>query len=416
MILKRVGRSPLFRNPQSAIRNSLCLVRAPALVALTSVVLLSGCQTGPRLPDSMRSMWVTRFDYKSAEDVRRIVDNCADSGINTILFQVRGNGTMFCKSSLEPWADELGGRDPGFDPLAEACKAAKQRGVQLHAWVNVMPAWRGKNAPQNPEQLYNKHPDWFWYDQKGERQPLTSFYVSLNPCLPEVRAYLVEVFRDLVRRYPVDGLHMDYIRFPNEPPAIPSGSGIDYPRDAKTLALYKAETGLAPDDDPAKWKAWRTEQVSRLVADIHAMVRKTRPAAALTASVGSVRENGLSHFQDARQWLTEGNIDAVFLMNYTAELDKFVTRNKPWLDAKYRQPVVPGLWFDSKRPVEENASVVRQQIEAAMESAGHFCIFTYSSLFDSRDEVLAKQDNTGARNREIRRRAVLPMLRSLAAR
>jgi hypothetical protein len=146
------------------------------------------------------------------------------------------------------------------------------------------------------------------------------------------------------------------------------------------------------------------------------MMRKTRPSAALTASVGSVRENGLSHFQDGRQWMADDSVDAVFLMNYTSDLDKFVSRNKPWLEAPTGKRVVPGLWFDGKRPTEENTSVVRQQIEAAMESVGHFCIFSYSSLFESRDDVVARQNEEASRKREYRRRELLPYLKSLAVR
>jgi uncharacterized lipoprotein YddW (UPF0748 family) len=102
-----------------------------------------------------------------------------------------------------------------------------------------------------------------------------------------VRAYLVEVFREIVERYPVRGLHLDYIRFPSEPPAIPSGSGLDYPRDRHTLALFAAETGLAPEGDPAAWSAWRTQQVTRLVREIREMLSRSRPDAALSAAVGA---------------------------------------------------------------------------------------------------------------------------------
>ena len=212
-----------------------------AVVFVGGLVLLSsvGC-VGPQITQPMRAIWVTRFDYKTESDVARIVDNCANAGFNAILFQVRGNGTAFYDSKLEPWADELGGKDPGFDPLALAVERAHSHDVELHAYVNVMPAWRGTEPPEDPEQLYNAHPEWFWYDQHGDRQALSSFYVSLNPCLPEVREYIVAVFEDLAARYDIDGLHLDYIRFPNEPPATPKGSGIDYPHDAKTLALYEA--------------------------------------------------------------------------------------------------------------------------------------------------------------------------------
>lgn len=359
-----------------------------------------------------RAIWVTRFDYNKPDDIRRIVKNCADGGFNAILFQVRGNGTAFYKSNIEPWAVELGGKDPGFDPLTIACEEAHKRNVQLHAWVNVMPAWRGIKPPENPEQLYNKHPEWFWYDQEGKRQALSSFYVSLNPCLPEVRKYIVDVFRDIVTRYPIDGLHLDYSRFPNEPPAIPAKSGIDYPRDARTLSLYAAATGKKPDDDKDAWNQWRTDQVSQLVSEIRAMMRQEKPGMMLTSAVGAVRKNALTHFQDGLRWLNDDFVDAVVLMNYVNERRDYAERIDPWLMGKKRGVVVPGLYSREMpgKSTTDAAEISKLQLTDSISKTGTVCIFAYASLFDSADDSeLAKQDEKGAKMREIRRKVLLPM-------
>ncbi len=364
----------------------------------------------------MRAIWVTRYDYTTADHVKRIIADCDDAGFNTVLFQVRGNGTAFYDSNLEPWADELGGTDPGYDPLALACAEAHARGMDLHAWVNVMPAWRGRTPPTKAEQLYNQHPEWFWYAADGQRQALTSFYVSLNPCLPEVRDYLVAVFEDLVSRYEIDGLHMDYIRFPNERPERGAADLPDFPRDARTLALYKQDTGKTPDEDIEAWNKWRTAQVSRLVADIHDMMRRAKADAALSASVGSVRENALRHFQDGRRWMDEGDLDFAILMNYTDSPEEFAQRIEPWLADRPDVPVVPGLWFGRHqgKPVEEATDAVQQQIDIAREQTGNFCIFAYASLFDSPDEELTDQSEAQKRRRQTRREILLPSLRELA--
>ncbi|RMF86002.1 MAG: hypothetical protein D6744_00445 [Planctomycetota bacterium] len=380
-----------------------------ALVATLLSLLLTGCQATPH---ATRAIWVTRFDYKSQADVERIVENCTDAGFNTILFQVRGNGTAFYRSNLEPWAEQFGFQDPGFDPLAVAIAAAHARGAELHAWVNVMPAWRGVNPPTHADQLYNKHPEWFWYDQHGNRQALSRFYVSLNPCLPEVRKYLVAVFEDLASRYEVDGLHLDYIRFPNEPPATPRGSGIDYPRDERTLAMFFEATGATPDDDPAAWDQWRTDCVTQLVAAISEMLRRTRPQAQLSAAVGSVRERALHHFQDGRRWLEDGLLDFAVLMNYTDDPSVFAQRIEPWLEIETDAPIVPGLWFGRHEgvPPEQAARKVAEQIEIARRLTGGFCVFAYSSLFDSSDEELTSQDAEQRELRAVRRRIILPVI------
>lgn len=386
------------------------LAFALGLLALAVV----GCAPRPATVRDWRAIWVTRFDYKTEADVQRIVGNCADAGFNQIVFQVRGNGTAFYKSKLEPWAVELGGKDPGWDPLAVAVRAARARKVGLHAWVNVMPAWRGTKPPQNPDQLYHKRPEWFWYDQHGNRQALCDFYVSLNPCLPEVRDYLVDVFEEIVARYEVDGLHLDYIRFPNEPPAIPRGSGLDYPRDAKTVELYRSVTGKAPDDDQESWNRWRTEQVTQLMTDIQSMMRRVRPAAALTTAVGPIPARALTHFQDGFAWRERGLVDAVILMNYVDEPAEFSKRLDVWLAKPAPAALVPGPWFGrhaGKTP-EQAAEQLARQIAIARERSGNFCLFSYGSLFDSSDRgELARQTTEQQRVREIRRRVLIPVIK-----
>ncbi|QOJ15437.1 MAG: family 10 glycosylhydrolase [Planctomycetia bacterium] len=391
---------------------------------LILVVIPAGCAkrsahepaAAPSALAEARAIWVTRFEYRTADDVRRIIRNCADAGFNVVIFQVRGNGTAFYRSRLEPWAVELGGRDPGFDPLAVACDEARARRVQLHAWVNVMPAWRGTQPPVDERQLYNRKPEWFWYDQEGKRQALSSFYVSLNPCLPEVRQYLVEVFREIVAEYPVDGLHLDYIRFPSEPPASPRGGKTDYPRDAVTLAIYKAETGRAPDDDVAAWKLWRTECVTRTVADIRAMMRQVRPAAVLTAAVISVRENGLNRHQDAVRWVNDDLVDAAILMNYTDDPAEFDRRIDPWLLARQRGLVIPGLNVGrhANKPAEEAHAAIRRMMDIGVERTGTFAVFSYSALFDRQERTEGGDADRDAQTRAARREALLPVRRSAA--
>src|SRR5262245_40426125 len=124
----------------SSVSQPLRVVRTSAGLLVLMLGLI-GCQAAaPRLANPTRAIWVTRFDYRTADDVAQIMEHCQSAGLNTVMFQVRGNGTAFYRSRREPWAQELGGKDPGFDPLEVACREAHARHIQLHAWVNVMPA------------------------------------------------------------------------------------------------------------------------------------------------------------------------------------------------------------------------------------------------------------------------------------
>ncbi len=348
---------------------------APLVLPLAAL-LASGCATpSPRVVGPVRALWVTRFDYRTEDDVRRIVAETSEAGFNTLMFQVRGNGTAFWRSSLEPWADELGGRDPGFDPLAVAVEAAHARGVELHAWVNVMPSWRGATPPSDPAQLWNARPDWHWFDRGGTRQPLVDgFYVSLNPCLPEVRRYLVDVFRELVAGYEVDGLHLDYVRFVDD--LVEADA---YPRDPRTVALFFSEHGRMPraegDDAFARWKG---EQVTKLVRAIRAMVDEERPELILSAAVGAVPEGPADrHHRDSAGWAREGLVDAVFPMNYAKDPAEFSRRADAWRRLGSPVRVVTGVHVGPDRPPD----VLARLLAHAVQRSPHVCLFAYSFLF-----------------------------------
>jgi uncharacterized lipoprotein YddW (UPF0748 family) len=152
------------------------------------------------------------------------------------------------------------------------------------------------------------------------------------------------------------------------------------------------------------------------VTDIHDMLRRTRPRIPLTTAVGSVRENGLRHFQDAKAWMKNGLVDAVILMDYVDEPKQFGERIDPWLEIDAPVPVVPGLWFGRHRgqTVEEAVGQVKEEIEIARQKTGDFCIFSYAGLFDTREREPIQQRRQSEDVRAKRREILLPYLREIA--
>ena len=324
-----------------------------------------------------KALWMVRRAWRSPDEIASAMEQCRQAGFNTVLFQVRGNATVHYASPYEPWDEEYRGGPPSFDPLAVACTEAHRRGMALHAWVNVMPAWHGDAPPADRRQLYNAHPDWFLHDQRGRRQPLNGrFYASLNPCLPEVREYLVMVFTDIVRRYPVDGLHLDYIRIPLD--EAPKGS--DYPRDQRTLSLYSQATGKRPEQDKASWNRWRTQQVTQLVWQIRSAVIKTRPGTRLTTAclpdIGFARQD---YFQDGPTWLKQSLVDLVFVMNYTESLSAFQRRQSEWLQASGNAWIAPGISLSV--PDHKTTKAVADQVRQAQAWGRGLCIFSSTNFF-----------------------------------
>ena len=358
-----------FHGPKS--HSAPAPIRLALLVTFGASVFGGGCAPkvrGPALDKQPRAIWVTRWDYKTPADIDRIVADVAGLGLNTVFFQVRGQGTVLYRSRLEPWADEIGGRDPGFDPLRVAVAAAHRQGLALHAWINTMPGWKGKRPPANPRQLYNARPGWFLYDRAGRRQPLSDHYVILNPALPEVRAHLSAVCREIVMGYEIDGLHLDYIRFVTDE----SGAGRDYPYDVRTLRLYRDATGLAPHDDRRRWHHWREEQITNVVRQIREVLRRTRPGLPLTAAVlGDRQKARQTSFQDAETWLRAGLVEAICPMAYRQMPEEFSRLISDWRAHAHGRPVIPGIGIYNHR--SDRASF--EQIRMAARWGDGFVLF-----------------------------------------
>jgi uncharacterized lipoprotein YddW (UPF0748 family) len=235
----------------------------------------------------------------------------------------------------------------------------------------------------------------------------------VNPCYPEVRQYLVDVMREIVSRYPVDGLHMDYIRFPNEwSKAYPDGATVpDYPRDPRTLALFRQATGRTPEQAPDLWSAWRTDQVTQLVRDIRHMTLKTDRSISLTAAVGADADIALrTHFQDSRRWMKEGLVDAVFPMNYESDMGGYSARLAKWSPQRSRVPVITGVMFDKR-----SSPLVVQQVNTATRNGSHFAAFAYNSLFERLDGAGRPKMDDQSPSRAALRQQVIPYLRRLAS-
>ena len=369
--------------------------------------------TQPRpLPQPVRAVWVARMHYKTPDDIRTIMHNSAAMGFNTVLWQVRGNGTVMYPSQLEPWAGEYDFRDPGFDPLALAVQEAHRNGLRIEAWINVMPGWRGPKPPPMPNQLWNAHPDWFLRDAGGRRQPLDKFYLILNPANPAARDHIARVAGEIVGRYPVDGLHLDYIRYAWD---TTPGARDRYPRDPQTLERYARETGLAPDDDPAAWDAWRANQLTRLVAQIRETAQRTRPGTTLTAATWSSPTRGYrEYFQDAVGWLRSGLLDATYVMAYTDRVEKLEAYIGEYHQLAPRRRVIPGLGIYKLKTGAE----LTDQLARCRAWGGDFAIFSYASLRAvagdrGRKPAALKRDNA---LRAVRRDALARFLAQQVAR
>jgi uncharacterized lipoprotein YddW (UPF0748 family) len=338
------------------------------LIIVLLLISSFGTKTTPASLTSpqTRALWVTRWDYQTPSDVKKIMENAAAAHFNTVLFQVRGNGTVLYPSRLEPWATELGGRDPGWDPLQLAVEIAHAYQLEIQAWVNVYPGWSGDTAPHSSQQLYHVHPEWFMIDRQGRRQQANDHYSFLSPTHPEVNPYLLSVCREILQNYAVDGLHLDYIRFP--------GPGFSW--DQPSLQRFQVLHNVPPDENPEQWSNFRRSKITDFVAQLYHYIKTEHPQVKLTASVlGDYAEGYRVYLQDSHDWLARGIIDAIFPMLYTRNNERFQRLLSEHRLNDHGRQVFPGIYI-------AHAERLQSQLRLAEElGCQGVALFSYESLF-----------------------------------
>jgi uncharacterized lipoprotein YddW (UPF0748 family) len=327
---------------------------------------------------------------------------------------VRGRGDAYYDSTIEPRAEDLSGQPASFDPLSLTIDEAHRYGIKIHAWINIYVVADIESLPKSKDHLIYKHPDWVMvprgvaselYDlppQGGDylnrilefsrvnRNELEGLFVS--PANPDVKENLFNIWMDIARRYDVDGLHFDYVRYPN-PQYDYSRRSIDRFRDEmeQRLTVEEHETLAAQFQNdpliyvkrfPAAYAQFQRNQVTELVERIYKGVKKIKPHAVISAAVFANEEDAArSRFQDWKEWLRMGCLDVVCPMAYTHDTETF------------RQQMMDAVSVASGKRVWGGIGAFKQPVESAIEKirvtrdlgAEGFILFSYESSINVSD-------------------------------
>ncbi|MBR5633872.1 MAG: family 10 glycosylhydrolase [Prevotella sp.] len=244
----------------------------------------------------------------------RILDQLKAAGINVVLLQTRVRATTIYPSAMEPWDGCLSGtagRNPGYDALQFAIDECHKRGMQLHAWVVTIPI--GKWTSAGCAQLRKRYPS--LVKKIGDDG-------FMDPEKPQTATYIADICEEIVKKYDIDGIHLDYIRYP--------------------------ET----------WKIKVSRQQGRryitaIAEAISQRVKRLKPWVMMSCSpIG--KHDDLSRYssrgwnartvvcQDAQEWLRTGTMDALFPMMYFRD-NNFFPFAIDWQERSYGKIVAPGL-------------------------------------------------------------------------
>jgi uncharacterized lipoprotein YddW (UPF0748 family) len=376
----------------SGLRVASVLASAVLAVAggLAAAASLSAAPRPAALPREMRGLWVVRTALVSPQAVDRVVDEAADAGFNALFVQVRGRGDAFYRSAIVSRSPLLERQPRGFDPLARLLARARARRLQVHAWANVLlSAHFGQPLPR--DHVVERHPEWVMAPRsvasavlvaKGARRlklihdagraegDVEGFYLS--PAVPEVGAHLEAVVRELVRGYAVDGLHLDFIRYP--------GPTFDWSR--ASLEGFRREAGgdmlSAPARNPAAWDEYRRRVLTALATRLADSARAERPGIVVSAAVAPDEAQAVTQkLQDWPRWLDTGVLSAVCPMTYTPDNRLFQAQVETARDrAVHGQPVWAGVGAYRLDP----AAVVEKVALARRSGARGVLLFSHESL------------------------------------
>jgi uncharacterized lipoprotein YddW (UPF0748 family) len=351
------------------------------LLSAISVLAASPSPTPVQLgPPEYRALWVDAFHdgIKSPAQVEKLVADARRANLNTLVVQVRKRGDAYFNWADEPRASDIVG-SRGFDPLAYVIRlahAATPR-IEVHAWVNAF--FTGQSSG-----VFLRHGD-EWGNRTNDGQ--TGGFI--DPGVPEVQIYLHRVFMNLAHNYDVDGIHLDFIRYP----------GANWGYSPTAVSLYMIESGATSPPDPGdpRWQAWRRERVTAFVRDLHHDLQLEKPGLKLSAALicyggGPATEADWARtsayssvYQDWRDWIVKGYLDFGVPMNYDSD---WSPREKGWFgrwlgfekDSGFAKRVVIGVGAFLNYP-EDTLAQIRRVLAAS--TAGNrvlgVAIYSYAS-------------------------------------
>jgi len=389
--------------PYSALRR--CAAAAAVAAAVVLAVPLSARVLAP---DEVRALWVVRTSLTSPPAVATMVETARASGFNTLLVQIRGRADAYYANALEPRAAALAAQ-PDFDPLAATIARAHGAGLRVHAWINVNLVAGVNELSAARDHVIYRHPEWLMVPRpiaedllavdprspeylgrlaryvRGQPAELEGLYLS--PIADASADYTASVVRDIVTRYAIDGVHFDYVRYPNEE--------FDYSRDALGAFRRSLIRELPPDAArgydrrlaaepfvytqafPDAWRAFRAAQMTGLMARLRDTTRAARPSATVSAAVSpDAAEAATRRLQDWRTWLDRDLIDVICPMAYTTDGSVFTSQIAAAREIAGRTPIWAGIgaYRLSSDQIVENIQAARRL------GAGGVILFSYDSL------------------------------------
>lgn len=346
-------------------------------------------------PPWRRGLWVVRHALRTPESIDGVIATALDVGADALFVQVNGRMEAYYRSRLLPPAPDAA---PDFDPLDYVIFRARDAGLQVHAWINVFTAGMLAERPSHPDHVLNRRPDWVTVDRTGRSLwdytwQEAQVYVParmLDPGVPGVQQFVLDAALEVVDSYDVDGIHLDYVRYPSR----------RFGYHPESISRFMAEHGFDPmevEQDAAAfvavhgweefarrldtWDEWRRSQVSLLVARLREAIDARGGGHLFSVAVGADAHDAVTEkLQHWPAWLEDGLVDAVLLMAYSPDTDRVAAQVEyaAELGQRFGAPVYAGI---GAYLLNGDAALLRRQVNAALSAGAEgIAVFSYDTL------------------------------------
>ena len=338
------------------------------LLLFLSVLSTSKAQTEASPKHEVRAVWLTTLNgldwprTRGAEaqkqELIHILDQLKEAGINTVLFQTRVRATTVYPSKMEPWEPTLaGGNAPSYNPLQFCIDECHKRGMECHAWVCTIPI--GKWNKVGCKEMRKKYPKLI--KRVGEE-------AYMDPANPQTADYMARICREIVANYDVDGIHLDYIRYP----------------ETWKLKISKSQARA---------------NITSVVRAIHRAVKAEKPWVKMSCSPIGKHDN-LTRYkaggwnartavcQDAQAWMREGLMDQLYPMMYFKD-DNFYPFAIDWQEQSNGRTIVSGLgiYFLDPKEGKWTLDIVEREMYVTRQIGIGHCYFRSKFFTDNQKGI-----------------------------
>lgn len=327
------------------------------------------------LTAKQKAIWIPIWEITTPGKIDSVLQKIHNEKIDRILFQVRYRGdTAYFPNKFNNFFDNPEKpyhalKDTLFDPLAYAIKISRKLDIEVHAWFPTFVITGHDLNKLNSQNLYFTKPEWITTDIEGEKMDYQSFEGAfLDPGIGEVQNYVQNIILDIVSNYDVDGIHLDYIRYPDA----------HFGYNILARNRYILETAKP---DPQNWQNWKEKQITYFVHNLKKRIKSISPMLTLSAAVISDPNKALQRYsQNWLVWLQQNMIDEIYLMEYTTSTSQMKARMELITNFEQNENIFVGLKSWSTELIYP-AKKINEKIEIVSQSnfAG-YALFSYTGI------------------------------------